>query len=362
MKDTMTKTLTGWTLKSSTLIRHFSHLATLVLFCLCHPQKQEYSPINDAVQIEKITDGWDVQAIYSDQTFYILKDFRAIFQKYQKDTEVKNLKIAEINYFPNGYSLPKDIPAGMIEHDQTLYFLYKVPAQIKKYIPEEETLSNPILLPLSRNLRMGSFCRHSTDKIMFTATDLENKNILKIFEFDLRNEKLNLVLEDSLKSDATKSLIRSYQNQIHLLNPYEKSYLILDQKGKLLQNMELKGIEALGIVHKTKPKLADPMLYLGLSGSEKLALRNNEVLDFYFEDNQIFLIARNYFLADKNSLSSISILCKTSIENPDVFHLIESKLEKKIIQFDQKGNLFYLEKDKDENTILNICPVHHFPC
>lgn len=336
-------------------------MAILVLFCLCQPQRQEYSPINDSVQIEKTRDGWDIQTIYDDQTFYILKDFSAIFQKYQKNTEVKSFKIAEINYFPNGYSLPQDIPAGMFELDQTLYFIYKVPSQIKKYIPEEETLSNPILLHLSRNLRIGSFCRHSTDKIMFTATDLENKNILNIFEFDLKNEKLKLVFEDRLTSNATKSLVRSFQNQIHLLNPYEKSYLILDKKGKILHKIELNGIEALNIVEKQRPQLTDPLLYLDLSGNEKLAMKGNEILDFYFEDNQIFLISRNYYLDDKNSLSSKSILCKTSIENPDVFHLIDSRLGRKIIHFDQKGNLFYLEKDDDENTVLNICPIYHFP-
>lgn len=339
------------------------YLLCLTLFSIflgvfaCKPKVDKPQPIRDQTEIDQISRIWESEMLYDDGMFFLTSDFNTVLKVYMHDSLIQSIPIAKAQKTGMGIRIVGELPEGLLQIDGNLIVPQSSPTQYFTISKENFEKSRPKKILLTVNEEFGNFGILGNGVLAFSAYPVQNPNSFLLYQFDFKKGKIKKIHELELKNPAIHSFVKGYKDEIHVFHPYDLRYQRFSADGKLLSEVKIPQPDEFELVFRKTPHFEDPGEFFSLSISQRLKITPNEILDCYYEENQVYFITKAFDRQDTTRLNTAIYLTKIDFEKNNSSNLKAKHLP---LGFDQKSNIFQM-KTEDGKSILEILPIAEIP-
>ncbi|MFD2033206.1 hypothetical protein ACFSKL_00305 [Belliella marina] len=327
----------------------------LIIFGCNNPK--DSVKIDETIKIEKIRSPWDIEAIFDNDRFYLLKDLKSLIHVYEKDSLIDNIQNTKTSINGNSLMVTGAMTKRMIDHGSEILIFQSYPNQIKIYNKSDLHL-NPDLIKLriknTINIIDGFYLGKNNIGLSTYNPD-QNEYLLNLTTYNKSNQKITTIYEEVLNHPAKHSLVRNINDVLYILNPYDKKLIELDKKYKVKEAINLELFKEFNLSYSAPPQYNSPNEYFMMSVEEQLASFNDEVYDFYVDNNFLYLLLRKRLINSNQKIQSYSELMKFDLARKTVEKV---KAKNILINFDQKGHILQYRQISDQHH-LDVFPTEN---
>lgn len=328
-------------------------LSRLLLICLivsCSSKADHTVHIHDSTIVDKLNEYGYLDMVYYNKTFYVLNNWKTQLQAFKKDSLLSELELREMVATDNGFKISGQLIVGMKMMSDKLFFLQTHPYQYLTYQLDGQILPKPIKLKFPGEFHHIDFLIENDSTLLLASSN--QRKTLSLFRYELNTNRYVEIFQSEPLIDPFSSKMNLYNSEIHLYFPYDKSYRILSQNGKLKQSLEISDNDLFEMIFREMPENFSPTEFMQLQVKDRLPFLKNEVLDFYFHNKNLYIISKVY---NREAMDQLHVDIFLTIH--DLSNKSHARIQTKgtAIKFDQKGNVFLVSDGYP--PLLEIIPI-----
>lgn len=291
--------------------------------------------------------------LYHEEVFYVTSQLKSSLYALKKDSVINQIALTRLYTSEKNSWIAGNVPQEILIYNDELIVVQSHPNKLFKFELGKFQKTSSINIPLSLNESIANVAVLPSGDLVLSTDVLNQPTLCKLYIFNLSQAYLKHIYDGKVEKDAAFSIVRVNGEEIHLLHPYDQKLIKITSEGKVISETTFFSKEVDFQINKRKYS-DNPENPYGLSIKEKLALLNDQVLDFYLMDNfDLFLIHKSYNRADTLKIDLSIGLSKINLKNSKSQRILSEKIP---LRFEQKGNIFQTFEGENGN-ILAINPL-----